>query len=407
MTPPWSDATTVRAAVERLWDRGTLIRALVGVESDVARFPLRVKLAAPTREELATHFPAAAAWARTIHALAHDQGWSLVSRRVKVGSAGVQDLPTAAVVPTPELALSLLDSDRRKDAARYIEALDVAQSTVPEVIPVVLARPHDIIAAGDAFPVLLDVTTWLRAHPRPAVYAREIPVAGVHTKLIETHRPLLTRMLDAALPEAAIDAAASSFTGRYGLRRPARRVRIRGSADTLGVPTGGVADVEWDITALAGIDVERAGIAQLLVVENKTSFLTCPVPVGQLTVWGEGYGADDLLAALPWLDHVRVRYWGDIDTHGFTILNRVRRAAPHATSVLMDAETLFAHKPFWTIEPTPHIEALTELTDEERALYEGLCVGTYGDRVRLEQELIRFDLIEFAVAESHRGSHLT
>jgi hypothetical protein len=38
--------------------------------------------------------------------------------------------------------------------------------------------------------------------------------------------------------------------------------------------------------------------------------------------------------------------------------------------------------------------------------YDGLCVGTHGDRVRLEQELIRFDLIESAVATSHRGSQL-
>ncbi|MHB2022633.1 MAG: Wadjet anti-phage system protein JetD domain-containing protein [Mycobacteriales bacterium] len=118
-------------------------------------------------------------------------------------------------------------------------------------------------------------------------------------------------------------------------------------------------------------------------------------------------GADELLTALPWLGRVNVMYWGDIDTHGFTILNRARRAAPHAVSVLMDAETLLAHKPFWTVEPTPHVEALTELTDEERALYDGLCVGTYGDRIRLEQELIRFYLIESAVATSHRGSQLS
>jgi hypothetical protein len=399
VTPTWSDATTVRAAVERLWERGTLLRALAGVESDAARFPLRVKLTGPTRGELIDHFPAAATWARTVHAQAAEQGWSVVSRRVKVGSAGVQELPTAAEVPSPELALSLLEGEHRQSAIQHAGALHVAaQSTVPEVIPVMLARPHDIIAAGDAFPLLLDVTAWMRAHPRPGVYARQIPVAGVHTKLIETHRPLLTRLLETVLPEAAIDRTAPSFAGRYGLRRPARRVRIRGDAAMLGVPTDGVADVEWDVTALAATVVETAGMSQLLVVENKTSFLTCPVPVGQLTVWGEGYGADELLAALPWLDRVTVGYWGDIDTHGFTILNRVRRAAPHALSVLMDVETLVTHKPFWAIEPTPHIEALTELTDAERALYEGLCVGIYGDRVRLEQELIRFDLIESAVA---------
>jgi hypothetical protein len=248
------------------------------------------------------------------------------------------------------------------------------------------------------------VTAWIRAHPRPGVYPRQIPVAGVHTKLIETHQPLLARLLNAALAENTVDPTVPSFAGRYGLRSPARRVRVRGDAAMLGVPTTGAADVEWDIAALAAVDVETTGITQLLVVENKTSFLTCPAGIGQLTVWGQGYGADELLAALPWLDRVTVLYWGDIDTHGCTILNRVRRAAPHALSVLMDTETLLAHKAFWTREPTPHIEALTDLTDAERALYQALCVGTHGDRIRLEQELIRFDLIESAIAEIYRGS---
>ncbi|MHB8450866.1 MAG: Wadjet anti-phage system protein JetD domain-containing protein [Mycobacteriales bacterium] len=323
---------------------------------------------------------------------------------MKVGSAGVQELPTAADIATAELALSLLDGEHRAAAAQYAEALPVGQSIIPEVVPVMLARPHGIIAAGDAFPLLLDVIAWMRAHPRPGVYARQIPVGGVHTKLIETHQPLLARLLNAALPENTVDPTVASFPGRYGLRSPARRVRVRGDAAMLGVPTPGAADVEWDIAALAAVDVDANGITQLLVVENKTSFLTCPAGNGQLTVWGQGYGADELLAALPWLGRVTVLYWGDIDTHGFTILNRVRRAAPHALSVLMDAETLVAHKAFWTREPTPHVEALTELTDAERALYEGLCVGIYGDRIRLEQELIRFDLIESAVAEICRRS---
>lgn len=37
-------------------------------------------------------------------------------------------------------------------------------------------------------------------------------------------------------------------------------------------------------------------------------------------LWGAGYGADELLAALPWRSVVAVRYWGDIETHGFVIL---------------------------------------------------------------------------------------
>jgi len=43
-----------------------------------------------------------------------------------------------------------------------------------------------------------------------------------------------------------------------------------------------------------------------------------------------GYDAD-------WLARSRILYWGDIDTHGFFILNRLRGIFPHAESFLMNA----------------------------------------------------------------------
>jgi len=36
-----------------------------------------------------------------------------------------------------------------------------------------------------------------------------------------------------------------------------------------------------------------------------------------------GY-AVDVLGQLPWLQEAQCIYWGDIDTHGFAILNRAR-----------------------------------------------------------------------------------
>src|SRR5918912_1124641 len=86
-----------------------------------------------------------------------------------------------------------------------------------------------------------------------------------------------------------------------------------------------------------------------------------PTGPGRLILWGAGYGVDELLAALPWRTEVAVRYWGDIDTHGYAILARVRAVAPHATSVLMDTATLLAHRPYWSTEATPRTDRLTHL----------------------------------------------
>jgi hypothetical protein len=82
-----------------------------------------------------------------------------------------------------------------------------------------------------------------------------------------------------------------------------------------------------------------------------------------------------------------VLYWGDIDTHGFAILNRARRAVPHLRSVFMDEETLLSHRSLWVEEAAqcPNV-SLDALTAEEQSVYENLRASAWGPRIRMEQE---------------------
>jgi hypothetical protein len=54
-----------------------------------------------------------------------------------------------------------------------------------------------------------------------------------------------------------------------------------------------------------------------------------------------------ILRDAAWLRECEVLYWGDIDTHGFRILDQLRAVHPHVESVLMDEETLLAHRDAW------------------------------------------------------------
>jgi hypothetical protein len=60
----------------------------------------------------------------------------------------------------------------------------------------------------------------------------------------------------------------------------------------------------------------------------------------------------------------------------------------------MDRDTLLAHPQQWVTEPNPTGRPLPHLTTEESALYQDLVEGTYGPSIRLEQERIRFSIIE-------------
>ena len=94
-----------------------------------------------------------------------------------------------------------------------------------------------------------------------------------------------------------------------------------------------------------------------------------------------------------WLDERTVVYWGDIDTHGFRILDRLRDHFPRARSMLMDRATLLAHETQWVDEPSPIRDPLTRLTEAEQALYHDLVEDSFGPAVRLEQERVSYAAI--------------
>ena len=86
---------------------------------------------------------------------------------------------------------------------------------------------------------------------------------------------------------------------------------------------------------------------------------------------------------LPWAR--TVTYWGDLDSPGFAILNRLRARGVEAKSALMDAVTLFAHRDLWGLDPDPNVGVFERLTPAERATLQALSAE---GNIRLEQEQI-------------------
>ena len=109
-------------------------------------------------------------------------------------------------------------------------------------------------------------------------------------------------------------------------------------------------------------------VTRVYVVENEITYLAFPVPAAAMVILGAGY-AVPVLEPLGWLAGCDVVYWRDIDTHGFAILNRLRRHLLHARSMLMDRATLLAHRDHWTTEPSPTTAVLDRLDPSESALY--------------------------------------
>ena len=116
-------------------------------------------------------------------------------------------------------------------------------------------------------------------------------------------------------------------------------------------------------------------------------------------VFGSGYGWD-ALARAEWLGACTLHYWGDIDTHGFAILEQLRGRFGRVVSFLMDRATLMAHETLWGEEPDQVVHDLPRLTASERALFDDLRDNRIRKGVRLEQEQVGFRWVETALADA-------
>ena len=136
----------------------------------------------------------------------------------------------------------------------------------------------------------------------------------------------------------------------------------------------------------------------MFITENEINFLALPDVQDSLVIFGAGYGFE-LIADAAWLSRCRVFYWGDIDTHGFAILDQLRAAFSHVESFLMDRETLLAFPAQWGTEDQPVRSELSRLSVEEQSLFDDLRNNAIANNLRLEQERIGFRYVQAALAK--------
>ena len=64
-------------------------------------------------------------------------------------------------------------------------------------------------------------------------------------------------------------------------------------------------------------------VERVFITENEINGLAFPAVPGSMVIFGLGYGLDRL-SEVGWLHRRDLYYWGDIDTYGFHILDRLR-----------------------------------------------------------------------------------
>jgi hypothetical protein len=379
----WTTPADLRAQVQRLWERGELLRAAV---TDTVSWPLRLSLKPPSAADLSDRFEAVRDWVRAMADTPQVRiEWREWNHRVQ----GTQQLPASVWLDTLQDALVFIGKARQ--AQCFVALWQQTEAVQSTLLAWLLRRPLQALELADRWDRMLAVVAWLQAHPRPAVYLRQVDIPGVDSKFIEAHRGVLAELLDLALTAEAIERGATGvaqFARRFGFLDKPLRIRFRLLDPSLSSLPGcaGLPDITLDAASFATL---AWPVQRVFITENETNFLAFPSVAKAIVVFGAGYGWD-ALARAAWLEHCRMFYWGDIDTHGFAILDQLRGRFPTVASLLMDRETLLAHRLHWGEEPDPARLDLARLTPEEAAVYDDLRFDRHQPRLRLEQERVDF-----------------
>lgn len=364
-TPVTVDA--LRARARRLIERDGRAWAATGDDSAVLETPLHP----PTEQQTLSDLDAARAWVASWRRADRSDDITVTWILRDWSRVGSQELPVRVVVRGPD-ALARVAGVQKEWAElskrlRMLRALGGEEEGVAAALRM-HARTIAELSVAD-FERLVGVLAWLRENPSSGRRVRELPIRGIHTKWIEARRGL-------------IEALHRAFTGASGLglheADPLVRVRF---LDAKLAPAG-LSDIAVPVSELARLDVEPV---RVFVFENLATFLAMPPVPGAVVLDGGGQRVE-LVARLPWVSEVT--YWGDLDSHGFAILHRLRSHDVAVTSVLMDAETLTAHRDLWGVDDSPNTGVLPSLTTEEQTTLR--LLASEGN-VRLEQERIPWE----------------
>ncbi|MBL1141862.1 MAG: hypothetical protein HND53_07520 [Proteobacteria bacterium] len=292
---------------------------------------------------------------------------------------GKQKLPEKIVIDTPIQITRWVGEEQNwiKVTQRYQKLINAWPS-----LTTILSKYFKVLQEYDEldFDRLFAVLEWLIEHPSSNLYIRQLPIEGIHTKWLINRKSMIAEFI-----KTITESDDSNFYQIAGLRQEPTMIRIRLLDEQLRDCVSGVGDLSISLDYLKTLILP---VEKVYIVENLQTGLAFNDVPGSIVIMGLGYSVD-ILQEVQLLHDCPIYYWGDIDTDGFAILNRLRNYFPQVQSLLMDESTFLEHEKLWGSDETPKTSTnLPMLTKAEKKLYDDLCNNRWMKNLRLEQEHI-------------------
>lgn len=367
----------------REWDnRGNWRARLVGVRP----FPLQIKLQPPTGPQAAGDMTRFQTFVHQWRLFRHQSAvqWSSVTIR----GFGTQEVPVYLRIPD----ISSLTTILGDDVAGFHAEWEKREQCLVGFSPALRAAATSACFELMALP-LVDFDELCRLLPQLARgmggggYVRALALQGVGTKFIESNAAIVERLID-----AMHGLGGGGLYEWLGVAlKPAGTIALRGMSAQVRQQLGNLRTVWIDGRELIDLQVDTT---HLLIIENEQSAYVVQDMPSTLVIAGCGYQLDWLRA--PWVGRMTIGYWGDLDSHGFDMLELAREYQPTIQSVMMDSETLEAH-PHASLERIGAVGTRGRLTVEEAQVMQALRQRSIDQR-RLEQEKLSAGFVQARLA---------
>lgn len=300
-------------------------------------------------------------------------GYSLIIEYRQFDKIGKQPVPEKIIIDSIEDYLRI--TGKEKEYQTFLKNFSLIQNDLPLLSEWIKTNPTKLIE-HDTWLDTLKVCRYFLAAPKPDLYIRQLPV-DVHTKYIWDNKVIVQSLLEFLISDH-INKDEQKFELRFNLKYSEHLIRIRFLDKTLS-PLDNATDMSLTISEFNHF---HSHCDNIFVAENLMNFLTLPYLAKTISIWSGGGFNVSHLEEIEWLKSKQFYYWGDIDAHGFQILNQFRKYFPKTISVMMDEETLSS---FTSSSGQPATnQNLQRLSENELKLYNHL----QQNNIRLEQEKI-------------------
>lgn len=381
----------IKEFASKAWNRGDVIR---GAVTGVPEFPLRLRFKKSGGQHAVDSFAEVQRWLSELNAASKEAvgfGFTVEFAEVNHRKLGRQNLPNDIRFDTPKDLVRFIGKLKELDS--FLAAHETTNGRNVEVAEWMTENPMKVVPHLGDWNRILDVCAFVRSHPKPAIYLRQMTLPGIDTKFFEAKRSILSEVLTCCLQDGAYDASITGllragFEKRFGFLYDEPVIRYRILDESI-LAKSSYRDISTPVSEFAQHDI--LGCHTVFITENKVNGLAFPSFRGGVVIFGLGYGIGDIAAA-PWLKEKRVVYWGDIDTHGYGILSMLRSKLPYVESILMSGKDIDQYRSIAGDEPkeTRRFDVLSNLTPDEMDAYKRLLPGGDCEGLRIEQERMPF-----------------